>query len=602
MYARASRRIVVSPHYLSPLALLSLTHTLPSPLHTPFRAHTHPQLPESFATMSREPTTAFRPFSDEELTPVVGGKGAAQGGGASISKGRAIMYCLLNACLTGCLYGYSTGIIAGTGQSVVHDFFTSESSTDDRFTWLWSFVTADILFGGMFGSIVGPPIADKIGRKWALVVTGVLCAIFSIGLAVIAKVDGGMMFYLLSVLCRTFLGVSVGMSCTVGPTYTNEMAPEGMAGKLGTMFQLFLCGAITLAYAVNYVFNLTNDEFVSQTSWRIEFGIGALFGVALALCAAFILPETPQYLAMKAAASSGGNIGGGKDEERDVGFGDAAAEPERAEWLRFFAPKKIKDIKYLVLATMLAVSQQLTGINAVMFYAPVIFKAAGVQNTALITFLVAGLWNIASVFPATILSDKLGRRPLMVAALGAMAAALWIMGGGTKFFCDMEDIPGAVTHVLMNHTFVNVTAPAVSSLVCQPAGSGLLIAGVMIFLLAFECGPGPLFFVIASEMFEVPKLKSVGLAYCNVVAWILNIVITLSFPKLKIAIGPAYTYWILAVVATVSFVFLLVALPETGAVNKQVTPYSSEDNIDQVRSEMLNDDLKDGRAEAASDA
>ena len=327
--------------------------------------------------MENSPTTAFRQFKDEELLSVAGEDDA--GREFAVPRARAILYCLINALLTGCLYGYSTGIIAGTGQSVVHDFYEDKSASSDSYTWLWSFVTADILFGGMLGSIVGPPIADKIGRKWALVVTGAICAVFSLCLSFAAKEDGGDAFYALAIISRTCLGVSVGMSCTVGPTYTNEMAPAGMAGKLGTMFQLFLCSAITFAYAVNYVFNSQNATYVALTNWRIEFGLGAIFGILLALAGAFVLPETPVYRASKRAAAAAET----EYTREGPGVGDAEGiDTSRAEWLRFFCPKAAKDLKFFVLATMLAVSQQLTGINAVMFYAPVIFKAAGMQVRA----------------------------------------------------------------------------------------------------------------------------------------------------------------------------------------------------------------------------
>merc|ERR1739848_740179 len=131
-----------------------------------------------------------------------------------------------------------------------------------------------------------------------------------------------------------------------------------------------------------------------------------------------------------------------------------------------------------------------------------------------------------------------------------MAVALWVMGSGKQFLCSMETHPGS-----NNST-------AVSEMTCEPAGSGLLVAGVMLFLLAFECGPGPLFFVIATEMFEIPRLKSVGLTYCNVVAWLLNIVITITFPMLN-SVSGFNTYFLLASIASLTFVFLLCFLPET---------------------------------------
>jgi hypothetical protein len=126
----------------------------------------------------------------------------------------------------------------------------------------------------------------------------------------------------------------------------------------------------------------------------------------------------------------------------------------------------------------------------------------------------------------------------------------------------------------------------------------------MLFLLAFECGPGPLFFVIASEMFEAPKLKSVGLAYCNVAGWILNIVVTLAFPKLSalsLEVQWLNTYWVLAIVATLSFVYLLIFLPETSGA-KTVAPFDEREDgsspgLDKERNLLLAEE----RSEALGD-
>ena len=193
--------------------------------------------------------------------------------------------------------------------------------------------------------------------------------------------------------------------------------------------------------------------------------------------------------------------------------------------------------KYIIIAIGLALSQQLTGINAIMFYGPQIFEAAGVpeQEKLLVTMAAIGTWNLISVFISFALVDRLGRRPLMLGALSAMFLATLVSG---IFYI-----------VPVSTTFKSV----------------MLIAMTMIFIGGFESGPGPLFFVMASESFS-PLIRSQGLVLCNLLAWVFNIILVFTFPLLNGAIGPGITQFILTGVCAIAILIVFFRIPETKGV------------------------------------
>lgn len=200
-----------------------------------------------------------------------------------------------------------------------------------------------------------------------------------------------------------------------------------------------------------------------------------------------------------------------------------------------------KGMKYVIVAVGLAMAQQLTGINAIMFYGPLIFEAAGVppEDKLLVTMAAIGTWNLISVFISFALVDRLGRRPLMLGALTAMCVATLVSG-------------------------IAYTVPGLSSSV----RSGLLIAMTMVFIGGFETGPGPLFFVMASESFS-PHIKSEGLVLCNALAWTFNIALVFLFPILDKSIGAGPTQFILTGTCLLSIAIIFFRVPETKAVNSE---------------------------------
>jgi len=421
--------------------------------------------------------------------------------------------------LTGSIYGFNSGIISGlvgtdtptTKQSVV-SLLVPDPSVQDVLTGA---LTASIVVGAIGGAYGGVALAQKIGRKKTLGLCGLICLVFALLLAV------PNLYFILA--ARTLLGLSVGGCGVVGPMYVNEVASPAQRGRLGSLFQISVCFTIMLAQLSNYLFHPDDSVSLSDTAWRVQFALGAIPGLLLLLYS-FVVPESPNYLPGTSA----------KILLRDNQDTDSASRMS-SDTPGFFHSS---NIKWIAVGTILPAANQLTGINAVIFYAPKIFADAGLEGNPLLwTFALVGTWNFLSVFVSFLLVDKLGRRPLILFALGLMASA--------SLLFSIASWDGLMETKL-----------------AQP----LEIAAILSFILAFEIGPGPLFFVMATEAFPKEISKS-GLSFTNGLCWIFNLMVSFGFPILKSpnVAGSSGTFLVFAGAGYVAMVLIFLLLPETKA-------------------------------------
>jgi len=218
----------------------------------------------------------------------------------------------------------------------------------------------------------------------------------------------------------------------------------------------------------------------------------------------------------------------------------------------------------MFIGIILAASQQLTGINAVIFYSPDMFKSAGFCNTAVLTILVVGTWNLLSVFVSFVLVDKLGRRVLMLAALVMMALGLGLLGTAYAAFAESDDCSpvNATVAAAMEYGLGANGAIGEDDKKSGSAKGVIAIAALMLFLLGFETGPGPLFFLMATETFP-EDLREPALSFTNGANWSCNIALSFLFPIVVTAAGSAATFFIMFAFALVSIVLIFLFLPET---------------------------------------
>lgn len=407
-------------------------------------------------------------------------------GGDDLSRRDEIRHSIIAAVLLGAINSYNTTIIGGLAKVVVKKLVSTETKS---FASLEGLLVSCLLLGGLGGALIAPPIADRIGRPGAITVCGVCATFFPVLLAVIATTN-----FALVVLVRTCVGVAVGMSAVLGPLYISERAPLDIRGKLGTCYQVAVCVFVLFAELVNFWSNPESRDDISNVLLQLQFGLFSLIGVAIVVYSLWFMPDVrnPSLVGSSRKTQSTGSTSsssvGGRDEMSCM--------------------EKLRDIdtRWWILIVVLPATQQLTGINAVVLYGPQILKLS-FTNFLLVTFLCIGTWNLLSVFVSFVLIERVGRRVLMLVALAGMSLSLLFMG------IVFASLP--LGHASMG---------------------SLTLLGIMTYIFFFEIGPGPLFFVMASESFP-KEIKSNAIGMSNALTWIYNILVVFSFPPLTKAFG-----------------------------------------------------------------
>jgi len=400
----------------------------------------------------------------------------------------------------GLILGYNTGIIADALTPLTDDFHLNAFSK--------GLVTSTILVGGMIGSFVGGPLADAVGRKKALFITGLITLVFSLGACFSPS------WQVLAAL-RGILGLPIGMTCVVCPLYVGEVARPEQRGFLGTFFQLSITFGIVVAYGIGYL--LLHVEH----NWRIMIGLGAIPGALLMLIAVIWTTESEVWLNKR---------GGGYSEITPL----ASEYGGNSNNSRSSALFTRRNTKPLIVGVVMTIVLQLTGINTIIYYAPKIFTQAGASaNTALLATIGVGAWNFVTTLVATFVVERAGRRALFLSSLGVCVLSTLILGINYQFAAHHQSVLTAVA-----------------------------ILGVCLFLAGFEAGVGPLFYVILNEIFEVPD-RGIAASVMNFLQWSWNLGISFAFLPLIDSIGLPYTYWIFTGIGLGGFIILFIMLPET---------------------------------------
>ena len=304
-------------------------------------------------------------------------------------------------------------------------------------------------------------------------------------------------------IMRGLVGLSVGFASALSSLYANSMVDASIKGRIGSLFQLSVTLFIFIAQLMNYLFipefDVDNCVPLSDVSWRMQLGASCLLGVGLCITLMFA-PE------MK--------------EEHEVRKEVKAKESLYTQ----------KNIRWILFALMLAVMNQLTGINGVMYYCAQILSSAGIGNVLFTQMIVVGLWNMLTVFIFMAIVDCMSRRSIFMIALAVMLV------GTIALIIRFRSVN------TMTRSFMATNVPVVA------------LIGMVLYILGFESGPGPLFYVMATQDFP-KELVAQGLARSNVLLYVLNIILTLFFPILTSSIGAGYTFIILAGFQLLSLVY-----------------------------------------------
>jgi sugar porter (SP) family MFS transporter len=423
--------------------------------------------------------------------------------------------------LAGMLFGYDQGVIAGALSGMTASF--------DLSTVMQEVVTSLVTLGALVGALLGGGLADRLGRTRTLVVAGTLFAVGALGESFAGSTA-------VLTVSRFVVGFGVGVASVAAPLYAAEMAPQQTRGRYVSSYQLAITIGILLADIVDAA--LSDDG-----RWRLMLGLSIVPGVVLVLVS-MIMPDSPRWLmkvgrrddARKALVKT---QGGPKIEERlDVIENDLAGQPEAA-WRDVFAPALRRA---LWVGVGLAIFQQVTGINAVIYYSDKIFSLAGFttpEQQTHATLIAVGLVNVLATLIALAWVDRFGRRPLLMAGLVGMTVGLVAIAAAFAFLDE------------------NPTAGGGSSVV----GIVTLVA-MVVYIASFAFSLGPVVWTMIAEIFP-SQVRGKAVAVSAAVNWGAAFIVSATFLSLIDAIGEVATFLLFAVLCVVAFVWIKAKVPET---------------------------------------
>ncbi len=429
--------------------------------------------------------------------------------------------CLV-ATLGGLLFGYDTAVIAGAiGFMKVR--FAMDAATEG-----WA--TSCALVGCVVGVAMAGWMSDRLGRRNTLLVAAVLFLVSAIGTAIPRSLTE-------FILYRIVGGIGVGAASMASPMYIAEISPARFRGRLVSVNQLAIVLGMLIVYFVNYgIAELGDQAWNEKIGWRWMFGSEAIPATAL-LVLLLTVPESPRFLCRQGRLEKAHDIlvriGGTEHAEREMAEIAEAICQGSPSLAQLFAPGMRVA---LVIAVVLAILQQVTGINVFLYYAPEIFKGmAGARvDAALLQTIVVGAANLLFTIVAIATVDLIGRKPLMVVGSTGMGLSLAALG--------------------------------------LAAWSGRTETWVLMFILGyiacFALSVGPVTWVILSEIFPT-KIRGRAMAIATFCLWVANFVVSQTFPMMDENpwlienFNHGFPFFIYAAFCAVLAVFVLAVVPET---------------------------------------
>ena len=427
-----------------------------------------------------------------------------------------LLRCTLIAALGGFLFGFETAVISGAEKTIQQLWYLSDF-------WL-GFTVAASLIGTVIGSMIAGNPAQRYGRKKVLLFIAVMYLLSALGCSLTPT-------WILFIIFRIIGGIAVGASSVVGPMYISEISPAPVRGRLTGMFQLNIVIGILVAFLTNFLF-----QQIGAGSWRWMVGImvipAGLFAILLR-----IIPESPRWLILNNRDEEAAAIFArtGEPDARSVINEEhalltgAKKVVEHAPEENLFSSKFRKPILYAVL---LAMFNQLSGINAILYYAPRIFEMAGFsQKASFLQPVYIGLANLIFTFIGMSIIDKVGRKTLLIVgaigmfiSLALTASAFHNMGSGNHF--------------------------VILYLVC--------------FIAFFAMSQGAVIWVFISEIFP-NSVRSQGSSLGSFTHWIMAAIIAWTFPIFVngSANGGFYSFIFFSVMVLISMLFIWRVMPET---------------------------------------
>lgn len=419
------------------------------------------------------------------------------------------------AALGGLLFGYDTAVIAGAIGFLQEKFNLSPA--------LVGWAASSAIWGCILGAMVAGYASDRWGRKKILLITAVLFFISALWSAMATD-------FTTFIIARFIGGVGVGAASMLSPLYISEIAPAKIRGRLVSIYQLAIVLGINIIYVVNFWISTNGSP-----EWNVDFGWRYMLGsevipAALFFFLLFLVPESPRWLFSKGRDSKAMTILtkiNGPQAQGIEGEIKSTLREERGTFRELFG-KRYR--MALTVGVILALFSQITGINAIIYFAPEIFKSVGVGvESAFSQTILIGVINTLFTFVALWLIDKSGRKKLLLWGVGGMF--LCLVGTGVCFYYEITSGPWLI----------------------------LFILG---FIASFASSLGPIPWVLISEIFPT-KTRGVAMSFCTLILWVGVLLVTQLTPMLLDGVGGAITFWIFAANTLFLLLFTWKFIPET---------------------------------------
>jgi len=432
-----------------------------------------------------------------------------------MNKNRYLYWTTFVAINGGLLFGLNMAGISGAVDMLKGEFSLTDSGLGT--------VAALLTIGSLIGALFTGNFTKKYGRKKVMMFTAVLYIISALGCA-FAESSAVLIIF------RVLSGLAVGATSVIGPMYISEISPAHNRGRLVSMNQF----AITIGIVLAYIFDFALISF-GDNSWRYMLAIPALFGLLYLIFILISFPESPRWL-----------IANGKKDEavevmRKIG-GEQLIKNELAEIEKTIAEeKKKKNLaiselfkgktgKIVAIGTLIAAFQQITGINAVIMFAPDIFQAAGsAKGDSMMQAMIVGLVNFLMTIFALWLVDKKGRKTLLLwGAVGMIVSLAYLTW---EFSKPVQYGPG-------------------------------VLAALLVYISFFAASFAPVMWVIISEIYP-NRIKGVAMSFSTAISWLCTFLTVYFAPIIQGALGLNYLFAIFGIFSVIAFVFVKIWIPET---------------------------------------
>lgn len=500
------------------------------------------------------------------------------------------IYISLIVALGGFLMGFDASVISGVIKFVSIEFDLSPGQH--------GFAVASLTLTSTMAMMFAGPVSDRIGRKRVLLIAALLFLVSALYSALSPN-------YINLVIARMIGGLGVGSALIVPPMYIAEIAPPRQRGRLVSFNQLNIVIGLSVAFFTNYLIlnwgesgsDLAVNLKAAENNWRWMLSLEALpallyFGLL------FFVPESPRWLAMHGESDKAVNVLS-RFEERDkakeelgklLGSIKKDTPSRKATLTDLFKPA----IKYvLTIGIVIGVLQQITGINAVFFYAPMIFEQTGIGTDAsFANAVIIGLTNLVFTIVAIAFVDRLGRKPLLIFGLSGIVVSMFILTGSFRAatysidrqaiielqanpeyeqFSSIRELEGKTfkNDVAFKEEVANVIGTSAvkkyESVLLQASidiNAWLVLAGIIAFVASFAMSLGPVMWILFSELFP-DRLRGIAISFVGVLNSAVSFTVQQLFPWELSQIGSSGTYFLFGLFAVGGLIYVIFKLPET---------------------------------------